>query len=72
MPVSRLIAMIRGRLRREEFIAGMGIHELPIVSALPARMYRVDVSQLKPEQVRWLIEYYGVMIPADECTISMK
>ena len=68
----RIVATIRGKEKREEFKAALGTDQLPILSPLPERMYRIDPTPFTPEQVSWLVERYGLVIPADECTISME
>lgn len=67
----RTMATIRGKGKREEFKAAIGTDQLQILSPLSVRMYRIDPTQFTPEQLAWIVERYGIAIPADECTISM-
>lgn len=66
------IATIRGKDKREEFKAAVGMDEIPILSPLSVRMYRIDPNLFTDAQLKWFLERYGIAIPADECTISMK
>lgn len=68
----RTIATIRGKGKREEFKAALGTDQLPILSPLPVRMYRIDFADFTAEQFAWFVERYGIALPADECTISME
>lgn len=66
------IATIRGKAKREEFKAAIGTDEIQILSPLAVRMYRIDPNVFTDAQLKWFIERYGIALPADECTISMK
>lgn len=69
--VPHLVAKIRGK-RRSEFITAIGSDRVPILTALCDRVYRIDTAKLTADQVRWLVDQFGVFIPVGECTISVE